>query len=818
MKTNLLSLCLGVAVALFAPALYAAEDEPAKGEPPVDLKLQPDELQLRPSFETCSYYFLPPAPQEKSYVVEFRRNGDSAWQRAFAPVTDKPVAIWKGSVFGLQEDSAYQLRVLAAGEKEIAHGEFHTWSSHPHIAKTIDLSQLPGANSGGLVIEDQGTPDGWIRYTAPAGWKLQGSVALDGARLAAITFRHARNVILEGVTIVGGPHYAIMVDESTDVRVLNCELTAWGRVGVQQFTNNGNRGKSLDSNGDLINLDGGVEINRSVNTVIERCYIHDPRGRSNSWMFSHPSGPTGIHVNYARGGTVVRWNDIIGSDEHRWNDVIETTSNSSVVGGFYRDADITGNFLTFGNDDGIELEGGGMNVRFYRNKIEGTTCGVSTGACILGPQYVIGNVLANLGDESGLSLMLFKNSHGVEQGGKRIFINNTLYSLDCAPYGNYGKPTPGAHIGYMRNNVIVANDTRIPAGESAKLDDFDHDFFWTNGSASATEHFVAAWRQNGQEVHGAATNPGLAAPYEGDFHLSPESSARHAATAVANICAAGDDAGAFFGGVDEIPARPLALHAAPRELDFATPARTEVTLSLPRSAAQPLHFEVRQNRVFNWFQVTPASGDLKPGDTLKLAVTVDPALLKGRARFKGAFIVRTPDGLSRPVTVYAKGEYSEDLRPAAAGQPVYLGAGTLASAATLQTTDDPGAAGGKYLLLDAAAKGPALQASFDAPKAGHYSLLARMAMGGARRNRREFDVAVDQTHGSAVADVTDDYQWNIADKRFRVVYLQSLGDLAAGPHTLELKETSGETRLNELIVTDHPEVYFVQYWQRDRTP
>ena len=78
--------------------------------------------------------------------------------------------------------------------------------------------------------------------------------------------------------------------------------------------------------------------------------------------------------------------NFVGSDEHRWNDVIESSNNSAADGGFFRDSDISGNFLAFGNDDGVELEGGGMNVRFYRNKIEGTTCGISTGACMTVPQ------------------------------------------------------------------------------------------------------------------------------------------------------------------------------------------------------------------------------------------------------------------------------------------------------------------------------------------------------------------------------------------------------------------------------------------------
>ncbi len=805
---------------LLAAFTGRAADEP---EPPVDLVVKPNELQLWPSFETCSFYFVPTGAREPGYQVEFRRVGTEAWQRTFAPVCDKPATIWKGSIFGLAEDTSFQVRVLSGnGQRELLHGDFHTWSSHPPIGRTVDLSTLDPAPKEGLVISDQGTDGGWIRYTAPAGWILRRAADPDDPSKAAITFRHASHVILDNVTIVGGSHYAVMVDESESVRIENCDLSGWGRVGTQQFTNTGMRGKSLDSKGDLINLDGGVEVNRSARTVIERCYIHDPRGRANSWMFSHPSGPCGLHINYARGGTVVRWNDIVGSDEHRWNDVIETTSNSSIVGGFYRDSDITGNFLAFGEDDGIEMEGGGMNVRFYRNKVEGTTCGVSTGACILGPQFVIGNLVANPGDESGLSLMLFKNSHGVEQGGRRVFINNTLYGPDCAAYGNYGKPAPGAHIGYMRNNIFLCNDTRIPAGESARLDDFDHDLFWANDSASLSQRFVAGWHNNGQEAHALVAAPQFVDPAHGDFHLAATSPARRVAAGIANITPAGEDAGAFFDGIDEVPDRPLALHATPRELDFTDPAslaRTEVTVSLAASAPVPVRFTVRQNRVFTWFHVTPDSGELQPGESRRLSVTVDAASLKGRPRFKGAFLVRTADGLSRPVTVYARGEFTEDLRPSAGGHAVYLDAAAMAGAEVpVHPADETGVVGRKFIEIGGAQGSPTLHADFELPVAGHYSLLGRMAMDGDRKNRRAFDVTLDHGHAEGeTVDVTDDYQWNIADKRFRVVYLHSLGELDAGKHTLTLKATNGETKLNELIVTDHPEVYFAQYWQRDQT-
>ena len=753
------------------------------------LPLAAGQLELQPSFEACSYYFRPAGGAERSYVVEFRRVGEARWHRAFEPVSDKPEGIWKGSVFDLAEDSAWQLRVLTlAGAEIIRPTEFRTWSSRPPIAKVIDLSKLAIAGNG-LVISDQGTPDGWIKYTAPSGWRLERSHGADEPQLAAVVFRGARFVILENVTVVGGQRHGVLVEESESVRILNCDISGWGRVGVQQFTNTGTRGKYADAKGEAINYDAGVSINRSARTVVERCYVHDPRHRANSWMFSHPAGPTAMHVNNTRGGTVVRWNDFVGSDEHRWNDVIESSNNGAAEGGFFRNSDISGNFLAFGNDDGVELEGGGMNVRFYRNKIEGTTCSVSTAACILGPQYIFGNLVTNPGDEAGLALWFFKNSHGVEQGGKRHFFNNTLTGGGPGAYGSYGKPIGEGRIGFMRNNLFVCSDGRLP-GEWARRDDFDSDLFWAGNNGAGAQSFLGVFRTFGQEPNGVALDPQFVRPEQGDFHLRANSPARGQGAAVANLVDAGASLGAFADDLTEVPFRPLSLVAAPRQLNFEAPnqtARMHVVLTVPTTAKEAVPFEIRQNRVFTWFKVTPASGKIAPGEKLTLDVTVDPAVLRGRPRFKGAFLVRTPAGLSRPVTVYATVDFHEDLRPAAARDAVYV-------AATTSEVD----------------------AKFTLARAGAYSLLVRAAAKGDVMRRRSFEVALDGAAAPTNVSINSDYQWNMGATNSRVIYLHALGELKMGEHQLRVRLASGELNLSEFIVTDNPAPFFIDDWQKER--
>lgn len=798
-----------------ATAALRGADEP-RLEP---VRLEPGQLLVEPSFETASYYFRPPESDatDGRYSVEFRRAGAPEWTQAFEPVSDQPPGIWKGSLFDLMEAADWEVRVLEhAGKVAIAPVAFRTWSSHPPIAKVIDLSTLASGGEG-LVISDQGTPGGWIKYTAPAGWRFERSDDPDDPQVAAITFRGARHVILENVTMVGGRRHAVLVEECDSVRILNCDLSGWGRIGVQQFTNTGTRGKYVDAQGETINYDGAVAIDRSARTVVERCYVHDPRHRSNSWMFSHPAGPSAIYVNYAQGGTVLRWNDLIGSDEHRWNDVIESRSNAAPDGGFFRDSDISGNFLAFGNDDGVELEGGGMNVRFYRNKIEGTTCGISTGPCFFGPQFIFGNLVVNPGDEAGLALMFFKNSHRLEQSGKRHFVGNTLFGVNCSLYGGYGNPGEGTdRLGYMRNNVFVGNAARRPDGQSQR-DDFDHNVYWAGGDAIAAKAFLTGLRAIGQEKHGLAVDPQLADPKRGDFRLGVNSPVRTRAVAIPNLGRAGVDPGALGNDVAEVPFRPLALTAAPRQLDFDAPeqiAQMQVTLTVP-AGAEPVPFEIRQNRVFTWFKVTPAAGIVRADEPVTLTVSVDPSALRDRPRFRGAFLVRTPTGLSRPVSVYAATRFVEDLSPATEATTIYINPAAIDGLASrVHETNEPGVAGGRFVTFEGEGNDPAIDAGFTVSEPGSYCLLMRAAISGAVMSGREFELTLDDAL-PVQASVHPSYQWNTGATNFRAVFLHSLGELAAGEHRLRFKVSRGELRLNELILTQNPAAFFVDEWQRE---
>ena len=747
------------------------------------------EIETIPTFNSCSYYYRQSC--DASFSVEYKKVSETDWHSAHPTVCDQPENIHKGSLFYLSEDVEYQIRILAGiDNKVVALTTFRTWNSTPRIAKTIDLSTLSNTANEGIVITEQGSPDAWIKYTAPSDWIVKRTLRDFDTLDAVIVLKEAKYIILENIKVEGGKRHAILVENCDYVRILNCELSGWGRTGVQVFDNptisadNTPIGWYRDAEGKWINLDGGIQIIKSYATVVERCYLHDPRGRANSWIFSHPSGPQAIVAGFTRGGNVIRWNDFVGSDEHRWNDVIEGFPNDSPEGGLFRDSDIIGNYLAYANDNGIELEGGGMNLRFIGNKLEGIMSDISFGANLIGPQYAVGNVSMNPGDEVGNAGTFLKNSHGIEQKGKRFVYNNTFHNglnPHCGAFGGFGSATPeNASLSTMRNNIFVCTNALI--GDWVRAQNFDYDLYWINNSFKDTENFLANIQNYGQEKNALIGDPQLVYPIAGNYHFTSTSLGRGKAVEVTGITREGDDIGAFFNGVTDLPLRPLALTATPTQINYLeTGGIDTVTLNLSADAKKPVEFQVRQNIVFDWFTVNPTRGIIAPGETLKLVITADPTKLSGRPIFRGAFLVRTPNGLSRPVTVYAKGTYTEVKHPATAGpNTIYF---------------DP-----TNNLIDT---------KIIIPKDGVYALLARAYIRIPWRDTLEFDISINGKSSTATYIHRHQWQWNegTAD---RVVWLNSLGQLNAGTNHINVKTISQNVSVVEYIITDNPAIFFIQ--------
>ena len=601
-------------------------------------------LWTRPTFNSCSVEM--DCPQEiEGLTLEYNKVGTHGWTKVEVLPYFKDQPGYRTSITRLDEDSAYDARFCVNG-KEICRTRFFTWQSDVPIAKTIVIDP-DEVTSFPIQLKEYGTAQGWIKYTAP-----KGKVFVNDSKNPTFLLDGAKYIILEGMVFKGPQNHdgAIKVSKSVGVRIQNCEIYDFGRVAPHLYDNWGRP----TLNGKRVNYDGAIQIMQGCSEiVVERCYIHDSAGRSNSWRYAHPVGTQCVMMYRPDHSTVIRYNDFIGSDLHRFNDCVESNGNFSEDGGFNRDADIYGNFMIFANDDCIELDGGQRNVRCFDNRFEGALVGCSIQGCMVSPSFVFGNILSGLGEEFGSVGKGIKNGSGKHGPEARTYIYDNIWYNGCNGYDFM--PTLESHLW---NNVW---------GKKNKL---------THPDVSPKSTFVNnKIDQNLKESDIPATLPVRPCP----FILSE---ARK---------------------TDPADGYVIKLKALP-----------EMTVDQP--------WEVRHNNDMDWFDVTPASGVLHPGEEVELTLHLYADKLNDRRLYRSCFIVRTPEGLSRPFSFYINtnfipafhpekpGEYAQfiDVTKPVSGKPKIVAAEDSENGQVVKLPDNG-----------------ELTYQFEVPKAGRYYVMIR---------------------------------------------------------------------------------------------
>ena len=624
---------LMLSVALLVGAVYAGWENPPPGfvlrkgfkVPPMAERLKQikpakaGEFRLVPTYVSCSMCWGVKGTVE-GLRLDYRAAGAKVWKTAEAPMYFDDAENYRGSIFDLEENTAYEARLVAGG-KTLASGTFRTWRSDVPVAKTVVID--PATATYPIVISERGTPDGWIRYTARPGAVI-GSDAITNTSI--IVVRDAAHVILDGLTIQGGggrSDSAVFIEKSKGVRVRNCEIFGFGSVGRQVFTDKAHgyfyeNPKSLSDPdpGRSLNWHAGIMIYPEAEEItVERCYIHDPRGRSNAWYYAHPSGMQGIFLFRTQGSIVLRWNDIVGSDLHRWNDAIEGCDNFGAGGGFNRDSDIYGNFCIYANDDCIELDGGQQNVRCFRNRFEAAFSDISIQGCMVSPVYLYENLFAPCCDEFGKANPCIKT-----------------FGFDLYWYAPYA---------YLRGNWFGEKSYKPTLGMTSRWD-------WREGNV-----FVS----NDVPVDAATRLPARDLPFMLDCGII-------------------------------------------RDVKVSGPAAPEVKVTFAAKATKPQPFRIRKNFDSGWFTVAPAEGKLKVGENV-FTVTFHPSKMADRRQWRGAFLVRTPEGLSRCVSVYAENtDFEQSSRPVASPRTVYA-----TPAKPIRFTSAKSSAAPEELVFDVAEEG-----------------------------------------------------------------------------------------------------------------
>ena len=612
-------------------------------------------FECRPTYENCSVYLTKPQAQreqQQTVRLTYRQAGKQDWQEAFPMVYVPQEGAWRGSIFFLEENCDYEARVEIQGtENEVLTQSFRTRNSQVPIARTIELS--PENFSGELVISESGTAEGYIRYTMRPGAVLLGQRELNGA---VIRVDNAKYLVFDGLVIKGNmAKHCLYLDNAEEIIVRNCEFSDFGR---SDYVRDYRLGGSWTYKGNVVGWEGGIFLRTVLNVLLERNYVHSPSSASHSWFYSHPNGPEAVFLDRCRGGVVLRYNDLVGSDKRRWNDTIEGSGNGSIDGGIGRDADVYGNLFAFANDDSIEIEGMEMNVRLYLNRFEGSLCGVSTGCCRLGPSYQFRNLYYRLGDENARFSAPFKNGMGNQGYGSIFILSNTVFSpgLRSGFSGFHAQPPQGEMAltnpkAYTRNNILSCQDEFFGRDWFVWNTDIDADLLDLGDAGkmpARKEKLLAA----GKQLRGIWAAPQYLDAANGFFALRPDSPGYNAAVALPNLSTR--HVGAFQDdGIEFLPYRPIPVRSDRYEVFFADEKATlqqqfKITVS---GSAHESAFRVHTNDDF--FSVSPESGVFRSGETQVFTVTLHPEKMEKPQMFRGMILLRQSDGYSCPVSVYA---------------------------------------------------------------------------------------------------------------------------------------------------------------------
>ena len=754
------------------------------------------ELMLRPTFMSCSFYYG--TDKVSDPVLQYKKAGEKNWRKALTPVhffenenttTGLVMNEYRGSIVKLEENTTYEVR-FCDGKKVLANGKFTTWNSVVPIAKTVYID--PSNVEFPILISAKGTPDGWICYTVKNGKTLKGK---EGKPVFII--KDAEYVILKDMTIVGGKNSqnAIKLEKSKAVRICNCDISGWGRLGELKFDIAPPRLRGVfyfkNAKGQYraINYDGAIDIapgNKEI--VVERCYVHDPVSRSNSWYYCHPAGPQAIVCTKPDHSTVIRYNDFIGSDLHRFNDAVEGPGNFHSNGGINRDADVYGNYMIFCNDDCIELDGGQQNIRCFWNHFEGALCGVSIQGCMTSPVYVFENIFNDIRAEFNELNVSIKTSGKTGIKPVSFIFNNTFGGRGSAFRFNKNLKS------IVRNNVAI---------EGQNFGSFEHmnDSLLSSNSAIVTEKDIDGIEKFNSVLKNAP---------QGNYYPVNVQKAEH----IDNFCEGDNVRGALQKDSNALPYRPIPVVLDRTRIGevkvnngTAVPSQVKITATVGGKNFKA-NYKIRKNNVFDWFEVTPSAGTLKSGDKITFTVKFNPEKMAERQFYRGAFSLRLDSGFSRVVSIYAETDFAQPFRLEKEGEKAfYIDAFTPSFVSykgkprKADIKKDKMGKDGKVAVISA---NSVYEYTFDVPEAGRYYFLIRGYNKIGRVPKLKVSVNGSKNDISNQQVVKDRMRWTILTPGFRGNFRVQYFDLKEGKCTLRLEGTGHPLLFDGIVMASNP--------------
>jgi hypothetical protein len=505
-----------------------SEEAPALIAPPASTPL------AVPTFHCLGLYWSPPGgAADRAVQVRYRLKDAPQWNEGlpmrYNPIagTDEDLTDYRGSIVHLQPATTYEVELTLAGTATSTRLTARTWSEKFPEGEVV---RVPSGNQP-LVITEGGKPDAWRVYDGTGA-----TIDAQHRENSCITV-NASYVILRGFVLKGAGAATNLVKKSIgaidvvsghDIVIEGCDISDWGRLNPQT--------------GFGFNCDSAVYCRtRDVaRIIVQRCRLHHPSQDTNNWyepkFSTHPAGPQAISLFDTAGNHVIRFNECVSDPEHMFNDAIGGGANGSYRGAPGADSDIYGNLVTHSWDDGLEVEGGGRNVRVWDNYISGAANMIANAATSIGPLYIWGNVVGRCQvtpTQNGYGFLKMGNAGGVKwQTGHQYIFHNTVFAEDgWLPTGGLGGNRIVTHT-TSRNNILHVHSATGRSASSAaeNIDnDFDYDLF--NGQVTE-KHEAHGVRGEPAYVTGAGFDEQTKT---GRFQLTPASPGAEAALAIPNF-------------------------------------------------------------------------------------------------------------------------------------------------------------------------------------------------------------------------------------------------------------------------------------------
>ena len=248
---------------------------------------------------------------------------------------------------------------------------------------------------------------------------------------------------------------------------------------------------------------GGSGLTVTDNTIIRRAGLSgSPYGYGNGIWIKNTSSSDG-------GGHTITGNTIIGG-----YDGIGGEPEDATYGSFYRDTTIANNEIRDCWDDGIQVEGGDINIVVENNLIDGCAIGIAFAPNKQGPLYIRGNEIYNLEPGFYGSRYAFKIGDG--SGGITYLEDNIIITQgDGLKQSNSGVgPIISRGNVFSVSRYVIEISSSIPGAT-----DFDYDCLWTSDSSrfvkwggSTYSSLSQFHNATGHEEHGVESSTCASSP------------------------------------------------------------------------------------------------------------------------------------------------------------------------------------------------------------------------------------------------------------------------------------------------------------------